>query len=61
MEQLWPEVITAAVSVSVSYGVMKQKLKDMEEKIERFDKDHDLLVELNTKIDMLLKNQRSKK
>ena len=61
MEQLWPEVITAAVSISVSYGVIKQKLKDMEEKIERFDKDHDLLVELNTKIDMLLKNQRSKK
>lgn len=61
MEQLWPEIITAAVSVSVSYGVMRQKIKDMEEKIERFDKDHDLLVELNTKIDMLLKNQRSKK
>lgn len=61
MEQLLPEVITAAVSISISYGVIKQKIKDMEEKIERFDKDHDLLVELNTKIDMLLKNQRSKK
>lgn len=64
MEQLWPEIITAVVSVAVSYGVIKQKLKDMEEKIERFDKDHDLLVEIKTKIDLLLTEepkQRSKK
>lgn len=60
MEGLWPEIITALVSISVSYGVIKTKINAMEEKIERFDKDHDLLVELNTKIDLLL-NKRSKK
>lgn len=60
MDGLWPEIITALVSISVSYGVIKTKINAMEEKIERFDKDHDLLVELNTKIDLLL-NKRSKK
>ena len=30
----------------------------MEQKIEKHDKDHDLLVEVNTKVDMLL--ERSK-
>lgn len=60
MEGIWPEVFTALISISVSYGVIKTKINAMEEKIERFDKDHDLLVELNTKIDLLL-NKRSKK
>lgn len=60
MEGIWPEVLTALISISVSYGVIKTKINAMEEKIERFDKDHDLLVELNTKIDLLL-NKRSKK
>lgn len=60
MEQLWPEIITALVSVSVSYGVIKAKVAEIERKVEKHDKDHDLLVELNTKVDMLLK-QRGKK
>lgn len=55
MEQYLSEIITALVSISVSYGVIKTKIHDMEQKIERFDKDHDLLVTLNTKMDMLLK------
>ena len=59
MEQYISEILTAIVSISVSYGVIKTKIRAIEDKMERFDKDHDLLVELNTKIDMLLK--RSKK
>ena len=55
MENYWSEILTAIVSISVSYGVIKTKIHDMEQKIERFDKDHDLLVTLNTKMDMLLK------
>lgn len=61
MEQYVIAIITAIVSIAVSYGTIKTKVNQLEEKIERFDKDHDLLVELNTKIDMILKNQRSKK
>lgn len=60
MEQLWAEIITALVSISVSYGVIKTKVTEIERKVEKHDKDHDLLVELNTKVDMLLK-QRGKK
>lgn len=62
MEQFWAEIITALVSVAMSYGVIKTKVAELERRIEKFDKDHDLLVALNTKIDMLLKGQqRSKK
>ena len=60
MEQLWAEILTGVISVSVSYGVIKAKVAEIERKVEKHDKDHDLLVELNTKVDMLLK-QRSKK
>lgn len=61
MDAFIPEVITALVSISVSYGVIKTKINNMEQKIERFDKDHDLLVELNTKIDLLLNENKRKK
>lgn len=63
MEQLLPEVVTALVSIAVSYGVIKTKVANMEQKIERFDADHDLLVEIKTKLDLLLNepNKRSKK
>jgi len=60
MEAYWSEILTAIISISVSYGVIKTKVANMERKIERFDKDHDLLVELNTKIDMLLKQKEEK-
>lgn len=61
MEQYLSEFITALVSIAVSYGVIKTKVANLEKKVERFDADHDLLVSLNTKIDMLLNKQRSKK
>ena len=60
MDQFLGEILTAVVSISVSYGVIKAKIAEIERKVEKHDKDHDLLVELNTKVDMLLK-QRSKK
>lgn len=60
MDGYWTEIITALVSISVSYGVVTTKIKSMEQELETFRRDHDLLVELNTKMDMLLK-QRGKK
>lgn len=63
--QLWTEIVTAFVSalisICVSYGVMKAKIHYMEEKLEKFDKDHDLLVEIKTKIDLLVINEPSKR
>lgn len=61
MEAYLSEIITALVSVAVSYGAMKAEIRNLKQKVEKYDADHDLLVELNTKIDMILKNQRSKK
>jgi len=51
-------IITILISVGISYGIMKAKMNYMEQKLEKHDKDHDLLVEVNTKVDMLL--ERSK-
>lgn len=61
MEQYASEIVTALVSVSMSYGIIRTEINHLKQKVEKHDKDHDLLVELNTKVDMLLKNQRSKK
>ena len=61
MEQLWAEILTAIVSVSISYGVIKATIAEIARKVEPHEKAHDLLVELNTKVDMLLKEQRGKK
>lgn len=60
MESYLVEILTAIISVSVSYGVVKTKINQIESELDTFRRDHDLLVELNTKMDMLLK-QRSKK
>lgn len=57
---IWTEVITALVSVAISYGVIKTKIAEIERKVEKHDKDHDLLVELNTKVDMLLEKRGEK-
>lgn len=60
MESYLAEILTAIVSISVSYGVVKTKINQIESELDTFRRDHDLLVELNTKMDMLLK-QGSKK
>ena len=36
MENYWSEILTAIVSISVSYGVIKTKIHDIEEKMERW-------------------------
>lgn len=60
MDGLWTEIVTALVSVAASYGAVTAKIKNMEREIDTFRKDHDILVEVNTKMDMLLK-QKDKK
>lgn len=61
MEAYLSEILTAIVSISVSYGVVKTKISQIETELNTFRRDHDLLVELNTKMDMLLKQQRGDK
>ena len=61
MEAYLSEILTAIISISVSYGVVKTKISQIETELNTFRKDHDLLVELNTKMDMLLEQQQPKK
>lgn len=61
MEAYLSEILTAIVSISVSYGVVKTKISQIETELNTFRKDHDLLVELNTKMDMLLEQKQTRK
>ena len=58
MEQYLSEILTAIVSISVSYGVIKTKIRTIEDKMERFDRDHDLLVRIDEKINGIIENQK---
>lgn len=51
-------ILTAVVSVGVSWGIftteIKQQKKELEElknRVESFEKDHDLIIRLDTKMD----------
>lgn len=54
------DIVTVLVAIGTSYGVVTTKLKYFEREIDEFRKDHDLLVELNTKMDMLLNKRNNK-
>lgn len=60
MDGLWTEIVTALVSVAASYGAVTAKIRNIEREMDTFRKDHDLLVELNTKMDMLLNKKDDK-
>lgn len=54
------DIVTVLVAIGTSYGVVTTKLKYFERELDEFRKDHDLLVELNTKMDMLLNKKGQK-
>lgn len=60
MEAYVFEGLSALVSISISWGIITTKVKHLEREIDTFRKDHDLLVELNTKMDLLLNKRKSK-
>ena len=51
MDQYLSEIITALVSISVSYGAMRAEIHNMKQKIEKHDADHELIIRLDTKVD----------
>lgn len=78
MEGYWSEIATFLVTAGSSWGMINNKLKNQEKvidelkgKIEEFSKDHDLIIRLDTKMDVLgenlnelkelIQNKRSKK
>lgn len=71
MEQYLSEIITAVISVAVSYGAMKAEVRNLKQKVDKYDADHDLIIRLDTKVDgisetlqevkTMMENKRSKK
>lgn len=54
-------ILSVVASAGVAWGITKAKINHIEEKVDAVQKthtrDHDLLVKLDTKIDMLLDNR----
>ena len=45
------------ISAAIAWGVSQQKIHALEERVTDLEKDHDILVEIRTKIDLLLDNR----
>lgn len=71
MEQYLSEIVTALVSIGVSYGAMRAEIHNLKQKVDKYDADHDLIIRLDTKVDgisetlqevkAIMENKRSKK
>ena len=78
MEQYWSEIITFLVTLGSTYGMMttqiknqKSEVEEIKEQLAEYQKDHDLLIRVDTKVDGinyslkelkdLIENKRSKK
>lgn len=51
MEQYLSEIITALISIGVSYGAMRAEIHNLKQKVDKYDADHDLIIRLDTKVD----------
>lgn len=78
MEQYWSEIITFLVTLGSTYGMMttqiknqKSEIEEIKEQLAEYQKDHDLLIRVDTKVDGindsikelkdLIENKRSEK
>ena len=71
MEQYLSEIVTALVSIGISYGAMRAEIHNLRQKVDKYDADHDLIIRLDTKMDgisetlqevkTMMENKRSKK
>lgn len=50
-------IASIVVSAAIAWGVAQQKISALEERVTNLEKDHDILVEIRTKIDLLLDNR----
>ena len=47
------EIITALVSIGVSYGAMRAEVHNLKQKVDKYDADHDLIIRVDTKVDSI--------
>jgi len=50
-------IVAFVASVATMWGMLQQKVHQLEDRIAVVEKDHDILVEIRTKIDLLLDNR----
>lgn len=53
MEQYLSEIITALISIGVSYGAMRAEVHNLKQKVDKYDADHDLIIRVDTKVDSI--------
>ena len=53
MEQYMSEIVTALVSVGISYGAMRAEVHNLKQKVDKYDADHDLIIRVDTKVDSI--------
>ena len=58
MENYWSEIITFLITLGSSWGVMQNKIatqqkqiQEIKEQLSEYQKDHDLLIRVDTKVD----------
>lgn len=47
-------IIANLILIGISYGALSQRVKSLEQKTSEMKNDHDLLVRINERIDLLL-------
>lgn len=53
MEHYLSEIVTALISIGVSYGAMRAEIHNLKQKVDRYDADHDLIIRVDTKVDSI--------
>ncbi len=53
MEQYLSEIVTALISIGVSYGAMRAEVHNLKQKVDKYDADHDLIIRVDTKVDSI--------
>lgn len=53
MEQYMSEIVTALISIGVSYGAMRAEVHNLKQKVDKYDADHDLIIRVDTKVDSI--------
>ena len=53
MEQYMSEIVTALISIAVSYGAMRAEVHNLKQKVDKYDADHDLIIRVDTKVDSI--------
>ena len=58
-------IASAILTAGIAWGVCKSQIKELSKEVSalrtNYSRDHDLLVEISTKLDMMLKTKRGSK